>query len=116
MNSVTLTLSIPKEMKKEMLSFKEVNWSEETRQFLKKRMEVLRTTKKIEKAISQNEYNKKAIDELLQKLIKEGKLNLSNDFSDMHEMGLHSLKEVWDNKSDDKDWVKIMKKNTYKKK
>jgi hypothetical protein len=115
MDSVTLTLSIPKEMKKELLSFKEVNWSEETRQFLRKKIEILKITRQVEKAISQNEYNKTAINEVLQKLIKEGKLNLSNDFSDIYEHSMESLREVWDNESDQK-WDKILKNNTYKKK
>jgi hypothetical protein len=115
MNSVTLTLSIPKEMKKELLSFKEVNWSEETRQFLRKKIEILKITRQVEKAISQNEYNKTAINEVLQKLIKEGKLNLSNDFSDIYEHNMESLKEIYKDE-DDKEWIKIMKKNTYKKK
>jgi DNA primase large subunit len=113
MSNVTLTLSIPKEMKKEMNTFKEVNWSEETRRFLNKKIQTLKITKQVTKAIEQNEYNKKAINELLQKLIKEGKLNLSDDFSDIYEHSMESLKEVWDNKSDEK-WNKYMTK--YKKK
>lgn len=109
MSNATLTLSIPKEMKQEMREFKEVNWSEETRKFLKKRIETIKITKQVAKAIEQNEYNKTAINELLKKLIKEGKLNMSDDFSDMQELGLRSLKEVWDNKSDTK-WDNHMKK------
>lgn len=115
MNNATLTLSIPKKMKKEMNNFKEVNWSEETRRFLNKKIETLKITKQVEKAISQNEYNKKAINEVLQKLIKEGKLNLSNDFSDIYKHNMNSLKELYKDE-DDKEWVNIMKKNTYKKK
>ncbi|MDD4251156.1 MAG: hypothetical protein PHX27_03125 [Candidatus ainarchaeum sp.] len=115
MNNVTLTLSIPKELKKELLLFKEINWSQETREFLKKRITILKTTKKIEKALEQNDYNKTAINELLQKLIKEGKLNLSDDFSDIYTHNMESLKELYKDE-DDSEWVKIMKKNTYKKK
>jgi DNA primase large subunit len=115
MSNVTLTLSIPKEMKKEMNTFKEVNWSEETRRFLNKKIQTLKITKQVTKAIEQNEYNKKAINELLQKLIKEGKLNLSDDFSDIYEHSMNSLKEIYKDE-DDKEWIKIMKKNTYKKK
>ncbi len=115
MNSVTLTLSIPKDMKKEMNKFKEVNWSEETRAFLKKRIETIKITKKVTKAIEQNDYNKTAINELLKKLIKEGKLNMSDDFSDLNKHNMNSLKEFYAGE-DDKERVKIMKKNTYKKK
>jgi hypothetical protein len=115
MNSVTLTLSIPKEMKKELLSFKEINWSEETRKFLRKKIEVLKITKQVEKAISQNDYNKMAINEVLQKLIKEGKLNMSDDFNDIYENNMNSLKELYKDEYDS-EWVKIMKKNIYKKK
>ena len=98
-----------------MNNFKEVNWSEETRRFLNKKIQTLKITKQVTKAIEQNDYNKKAINELLQKLIKEGKLNMSNDFSDIYEHNLNTLKELYKNE-DDREWIEIMKKNTYKKK
>jgi hypothetical protein len=115
MENVTLTLSIPKKMKEEMKKFSGINWSEETRQFLKKKIEVMKVTKNVQKALEQNDYNKTAINELLQKLIKEGKLNLSDDFSDIHELGLQSLKDFYADE-DDEPWKEIMRKNTYKKK
>ena len=115
MDNVTLTLSIPKKMKKEMNNFKEVNWSEETRRFLNKKIETLKITKQVEKAILSSDYNKKAINEVLQKLIKEGKLNMSSDFSDIYKHSMNTLKEVWDNKSDTK-WDNYLKKYPNKKK
>lgn len=115
MDNVTLTLSIPKKMKNEMNNFKEVNWSEETRQFLIKKIETLKITKQVENAISQNDYNKKAINEVLQKLIKEGKLNMSNDFSDIYKHNMNTLKELWGNESDEV-WRTYLKKHPGKKK
>lgn len=115
MDNVTLTLSIPKKMKKEMNNFREVNWSEETRRFLNKKIETLKITKQVEKAILSSDYNKKAINEVLQKLIKEGKLNMSDDFSDIYEHNMNMLKEVWGNKSDTK-WDNYLKKYPNKKK
>lgn len=38
MEKATLTLAIPKKLKKEISGMKDVNWSEETRQFLEERV------------------------------------------------------------------------------
>ncbi len=115
MRNATLTLSIPIEMKREMQKFKGINWSEETRLFLNKKLENIKITKKVERALEQNEYNKTAINELLQKLIREKKLNLSDDFSDLNKLKEESLKEIWDNESDEV-WKEYLKKYPNKKK
>lgn len=39
---VSLTLSVPEEMKKEMDKFPEINWSEIARQTIQKRLEILK--------------------------------------------------------------------------
>lgn len=115
MSNTTLTLALPQELKKELLQYKEVNWSQETRNFLKNRLRTLKLTKKVEKLTQNSEYNTKTIDETLQKLLKEGKLNMSDDFSDIYAHSMESLKEVWDNKSDEV-WENYLKKHTNKKK
>lgn len=115
MSNTTLTLALPQELKKELLQYKEINWSQETRIFLKNRLRTLKLTKKIEKLTQNNEYNTKTIDETLTKLLKEGKLNTSNDFSDIYAHSMDSLKEVWDNKSDEV-WDNYLKKHPNKKK
>lgn len=48
MANATLTLSIPKKLKEEMKEVKGVNWSEETRQFLEKRVQKLKLLKKLD--------------------------------------------------------------------
>ena len=115
MSNTTLTLALPQELKKELLQYKEVNWSQETRNFLKNRLRTLKLTKKVEKLTQNSKYNTKTIDETLQKLLKEGKLNMSDDFSDIYAQGIESLKKVWDNKSDDV-WDNYTKKHQNKKK
>jgi 5'-deoxynucleotidase YfbR-like HD superfamily hydrolase len=115
MTNTTLTLALPLELKKELLQYKEINWSEETRTFLKNKLRTLKLTKKVEKLTQNNEYNIKTIDETLQKLLKEGKLNMSDDFSDLYAHSMDSLKEVWDNKSDEV-WENYIKKHPNKKK
>jgi len=115
MSNVTLTLAIPKEVKEELNKYPEINWSEETRIFLKNKLETLKLTKKIEKLVQNNKYNAKTIDETLQKLLKEGKLNMSDDFNDIYAHSMESLKELYKDE-DDKEWKEILKKNTYKKK
>ncbi len=115
MSNATLTLALPQELKKELLQYKEINWSEETRNFLKNKLRTLKLTKKVEKLTQNSEYNTKTIDETLQKLLKEGKLNMSDDFSDLDKLQQESLKEVWDNKSDE-IWETYLKKYPNKKK
>ncbi|MFH0701851.1 MAG: hypothetical protein V2A62_05460 [Candidatus Woesearchaeota archaeon] len=39
---VSLTLSVPEELKKEMEQFPEINWSEIARQTIQKRLEILK--------------------------------------------------------------------------
>ena len=115
MSNTTLTLALPQELKKELLQYKEINWSQETRNFLKNKLRTLKLTKKVEKLTQNSEYNTKTIDETLQKLLKEGKLNMSDDFSDLDKLQQESLKELYQNE-DDAPWKELIKKNTYKKK
>lgn len=115
MSNTTLTLALPQELKKELLQYKEINWSQETRNFLKNKLRTLKLTKKVEKLAQNSEYNTKTIDETLQKLLKEGKLNMSDDFSDLDKLQQESLKELYQNE-DDTPWKELIKKNTYKKK
>ncbi|MGI6589582.1 MAG: hypothetical protein ACOX1V_02860 [Candidatus Iainarchaeum sp.] len=115
MGNATLTLALPKELKKELMQYKEINWSEETRNFLRSRLRTLKLTKKVEKLSQNSEHNTKTIDETLTKLLKEGKLNMTDDFSDLDKHNLNSLKEFYKNE-DDTPWKEILKKNTYKKK
>ncbi|HNV01592.1 MAG TPA: hypothetical protein PKK60_04155 [archaeon] len=115
MSNPTLTLAISKEMKNQLNKYPEINWSEETRKFLNNKLESLKLTKKIETLIENNKNNAKTIDEALQKLLNEGKLNLSNNFNDLEEQKQASLKKLYKNE-DDMAWKEIMKKNSYKKK
>ena len=48
MEKATLTLAVPKRLKKEMQEVKGVNWSEETRQFLEERVKRLKLLKKLD--------------------------------------------------------------------
>lgn len=48
MDNATLTLAIPKKLKKEMAEVKGVNWSEETRQFLEERVKRLKVLKMLD--------------------------------------------------------------------
>ena len=48
MENATLTLSVPKKLKKEMNEIRGVNWSEETRQFLEERIKRLKVLKKLD--------------------------------------------------------------------
>ena len=106
---------MPKELKKELMQYKEINWSEETRNFLRNRLRTLKLTKKVEKLSQNSEHNTKTIDETLTKLLKEGKLNMTDDFSDLDKLQQESLKEIWDNKSDE-IWETYLKKFPNKKK
>jgi len=68
--NVTLTLSIPKELKSEILSLKGVNWSEETRSFLKTRVERLKALRKLDLALKESKLTDSDIDEISAKIKK----------------------------------------------
>ncbi len=55
MEKATLTLAVPKRLKKEMTELKGVNWSEETRQFLEERVKRLRALKQLDEATKNSE-------------------------------------------------------------
>ncbi len=48
MDNATLTLSIPKRLKREMNDIRGINWSEESRQFLEDRVKRMRTLRKLD--------------------------------------------------------------------
>ncbi len=55
MDKATLTLSVPKELKKELNELKGVNWSEETRQFLQGRIKRLKALRKLDELTRNSE-------------------------------------------------------------
>lgn len=48
MANATITLSVPEKLKEEMNSFKEVNWSAETRAFFEERLKRLKLLKQLD--------------------------------------------------------------------
>lgn len=55
MDNATLTLSLPKKLKKEMQEIKEVNWSAETRKFLEERVKRWKVLKKLDEVTKHSE-------------------------------------------------------------
>ncbi len=47
----TITLSVPEQLKKDMDSFKEVNWSEVTRELIRGKIERLKLLKKMDEML-----------------------------------------------------------------
>ena len=70
MSNVTLTLSISKELKSEMSELKGINWSEETRSFLKNRVERLKALRKLDVALKESKLSDSDIDEISAKIKK----------------------------------------------
>jgi len=68
--NVTLTLSIPAELKNELNELKGVNWSEETRTFLVGRVERLKSLKLLDEALKDSKLTPAAIDEISKKINK----------------------------------------------
>ena len=64
----TLTLSIPERLKKELKEIKGVNWSEETRVFLKERIKRLKALKKLDELTKNSEITDEEILELSRKI------------------------------------------------
>ena len=60
----TLTLSISIRLKKELEEIKGVNWSEETRQFLEKRVRRLRALRKLDDLTKNSELSEDDVIEL----------------------------------------------------
>ena len=53
MENATLTLSVPRRLKKEMSAIRGINWSEEARQFLEQRVQRLKVLQKLD-ALTKN--------------------------------------------------------------
>jgi len=66
-----LTISIPKELKKEMDEFKILNWSEVAREAFVRRIEQLAVLKKLENDFKSSKLSDRDVEELA-KLVKEG--------------------------------------------
>ncbi|MDO8538010.1 MAG: hypothetical protein Q7S21_03945 [archaeon] len=59
MANTTLTLSISKKLKEEMKEVRGVNWSEETRQFLEKRVKKLKLLKELDDMTKEVNFSEK---------------------------------------------------------
>jgi hypothetical protein len=71
LKNVTLTLAVPKKLKEELNELKEINWSEETRQFLEKRVKRLMLLKKLDEATQNSTLTEEDVIEIGRK-INEG--------------------------------------------
>ena len=70
MKNVTLTLSIPGELKKEMNHLKGINWSAETRQFLQDRIKRLKVLHKLDELTRHSKLTEQDAIELGRKINK----------------------------------------------
>ena len=61
---VSLTLAVPKELKEKMEQFKEINWSEISREAIAKKLERLLLLKKLDKLLEKSELTEKDAIEL----------------------------------------------------
>lgn len=55
MEKATMTLAIPKKLKRELNELKDVNWSEETRQFLEQRVKKRKALKLLDELTKNSE-------------------------------------------------------------
>ena len=70
MAQATLTLAISDKLKKEISEIKEVNWSEETRQFLEERVKRLRLLKKLDELTKNSDLTEEDVIEFGHKINK----------------------------------------------
>ncbi len=70
MEKATLTLAVSKKLKAEMNEIKEVNWSEETRQFLEERVKRLKVLKKLDELTRNSELTEEDAIEFGRKINK----------------------------------------------
>ena len=69
--NINVTLSIPRDLKMEMESFSEINWSEVMRNTLSERVRRLEMLKNLDKLTAGSTLSEKDV-EILSKKIKEG--------------------------------------------
>ena len=62
-----ITVSVPKELKHKMDEFKDINWSELTRQFISDKVRRLSLLRKLDKMLEHSELTDKDIEELSKK-------------------------------------------------
>ena len=68
MPSATLTLAVSEKLKKEMNEIKEVNWSEETRQFLEERVKKLKLLRKLDQLTKNSDLTEQDVIEFGRKI------------------------------------------------
>jgi len=68
MGNATLTLAVPEKLKKELKEIKGVNWSEETRAFLKERVKRLKALKKLDELTKNSKITGEEILELSRRI------------------------------------------------
>ena len=71
MPSATLTVSLPAKLKQELSACKEVNWSEETRRFLREKLKRLKALKRLDELLKHSELTEEDVEKMAAQLKRE---------------------------------------------